>query len=47
MNTSRATLSGAIVLMLSLLTSVAFAAERPIGDYDHSSNGTFPEAGLL
>jgi hypothetical protein len=47
MNTSRATLTGAIVLMLSLLTSVAFAAERPIGDYDHSSNGTFPEAGLL
>ena len=47
MKTARATLSGAIVLILSLLTSAALAAERPIGDYDQSSNLIFPESGLL
>jgi hypothetical protein len=49
MNTTRATLTRTIVSMLalSLLTSVAWAAERPIGDYAHSSNGLFPEAGIL
>lgn len=37
---------GAITIAL-LMASAAFGAERPIGDYDPSSNGFYPEVGNL
>ncbi len=49
MITARATLTGTIVpiLALSLLTSLAFGDARPIEDYEASSNGVYPEDGIL
>ena len=35
------------MLVLSLLTSVTLGSERPIEDYDPSSSGFYPEAGVL
>ena len=47
MKTARATLSSAIMLMLSLLTSGALGAERDITEYSDSTNGFYPKSGIL